>query len=216
MNDPNDAAAAVDTAEIVSGVVDRLAEDVGQDVPVKTVITDVTSKTGGIAAYYVESDTLYVDPGWAQLIVDDPELYASTGMVLHELGHRADRRIAVWRMRSYWWPVYFIAPTMFPLLLIGQFMQQTWAWVAMSGLFAVWGLIFIFVFIPLSWYAEFRADDFCCDTGGISKAAMFLFVLCDVRLPFGSALRAMVTHPPSGMRFRRQMRRAGFNARMPH
>ena len=200
---------ALDVA--VRAVVDELATEVGQTVPVRTEISSELSRTGGIAAYHVEPDKLYLDPALAQGISDDPGSYYGTGVVLHELGHRADRKLMLWRLRSVWWTTYAIALPMPVLLTIGTWAQQPWALTAMGVLIALWSIVFLVVRVPLCWYSEFRADDFCCDVGGIARAAIVLTVFSELRLTFGKALAARLTHPPTSMRLRRQMRRAGFD-----
>lgn len=204
------AQASDDLDAVVRAVVDDLAEEVGQSIPVKTVVTDDVRKTSGLAAYHVETDTLYLDSALAHQLTEDPGSYFGTGVILHELGHRSDRQLMLWRFRAFWWPIYASMLPMLALLVIGTWTNRPWVWATMAAMVAVWVVIVLFFCVPLAWYSEFRADDYCCDVGGIARAAAVLSGLCDIRLPWGRALAAGLTHPPSGMRFRRQIRRAGY------
>ncbi|ANS32659.1 hypothetical protein R1CP_40395 (plasmid) [Rhodococcus opacus] len=158
-----------------------------------------SKRASGAAAYHHKRDELVFDLELRAIEIVDT--YAFEGLILHELGHRAaplltrSRRsvlyfgAAVLFVASWWYLLVPSAPIV-PMLLFA------------FGLFlSMLGLAF---FVALSWLCEFRADDYACDHGGIARAAAFLNWIEVVPEREG----ARWTHPPTLMRYHRQLRRA--------
>jgi len=180
-------------AELWSCTTVQFALRVGQPEPPK-VLFDASRSQPGLAAYYYPTDELILHPN---LAVERPDLYCYEGLILHELGHRASPaplrarrwiRLLLPAAVVFGLPGYIdlAAPNLSAIVLLAMMAAIA------AGAIAVW---------ILSWLAEFAADDYTCDHGGIARAAAMLELIDNHRGKW--------SHPPTRMRLHRQLRRAG-------
>ncbi|QSE87813.1 hypothetical protein JWS13_03885 (plasmid) [Rhodococcus pseudokoreensis] len=207
MGDPSDMS-AVDASgdptlaaaeEAIRVTVRDLALRVGQST-IPNVVFD-RQRALGLAAYHYKTDDLVLNPevrGRSDFGVDWFVGYWFEGLILHELGHRAEATL----LRARWWPVVGAGGLLVAAALVDLFWELPIVYVGfVIGLLLL--LLGALAFIPLSWLCEFRADDFMCDHGGIVRAASCLDMI-ETQAQGGNDL----LHPTHRLRFRRQIRRA--------
>ncbi len=153
----------------------------------------------GQVAYHYPHDELALDPDF--LAVERTDLYCHEGLILHELGHRAAPTLL--RVRRYL--CVLLLATLF--LAVGGYIHLAGANIGAATigmLLAATAAEAVAVWI-LSWVAEFAADDYMCDQGGIARAAAMMDLI--------DHCPGMWTHPPTPMRLHRQLRRTGLPPR---
>ncbi len=176
----------------------QLASAAGQTDPPKVVFDK--RKSLGLAAYHYPHDELALDPD--RLAVERTDLYCHEGLILHELGHRAAPTLL--RVRRYLCVLLLLA-TLF--LAVGGYIHLAGANIGAATigmLLAATAAEAVAMWI-LSWVAEFAADDYMCDQGGIARAAAMMNLI--------DHYPGTWTHPPPPMRLHRQLRRTGLPPR---
>ncbi|EKT76634.1 hypothetical protein WSS_A41820 [Rhodococcus opacus M213] len=177
-------------------VVQHLCDRTGH-VPHPEVLFD-EKKALGVAAYHPRRDELALDPAFLTLGLDFAESYAFDGVIVHELGHRTEPGWIVLRRWLFWASAVVSA-------CVGLYTYAR----PFNDVCAVLMFIALLLFLciwPVSWNAEFRADDYMCDVAGIGVA------VCTFDLLAACNAQSSVTHPPTSLRLARQLRRA----KLPH
>jgi Zn-dependent protease with chaperone function len=161
-------------------------------------------RSQGIAAYHPANDEIVFHPSFPDVFppsffidvgFERAETYLFRGLVLHELGHRAEPG---WiHMRRMLWAA---APTLWLLAaLYSEFVEFN----SITALMCLGGIPLLGGACLVSWIGELRADDYSCDLGGIGGAIAMFDLLESVEAKAG------LTHPPTWLRRQRQLHRAG-------
>ncbi|NKR30186.1 GNAT family N-acetyltransferase, partial [Rhodococcus hoagii] len=183
---PANEMAAADTAlapeELYRRRVEELCDEIGV-VGYPSVTFDGSKTKDTPSAYDYRTDEIAIHP---ELLTGDVQgfvrSYAFEGLIFHELGHRAKPRWVIARRSLVWGSFVLCALASLQFLGFG-FGSAT----ALMLLAAVVALVAGWL---VAWTAEFNADDYMCDVGGIGRSVE-MFGLLDRIEASGT-----FTHPP--------------------